>query len=230
MLSLGVDRFAVFNYAHVPWLMRTMRKFDETTLPSAKEKLEIFSYTIDFFTKNGYKMIGMDHFAKPTDELFGAIKKGELHRNFQGYTTKGGADLVGVGLTSIGESQRYYAQNSKDMGSYESAIDSGKLPLERGVELSDDDYLRKRVIMQIMANFSINIKSFEDEFEIDFFDYFKESIESLEQMQKEGLLRIQRDSMQILATGMLLVRNVAMAFDAYMGKYAQNKKSFSKTV
>jgi oxygen-independent coproporphyrinogen-3 oxidase len=101
-IKLDPDRVAVFNYAHVPWLKRTMRKFDETTLPSPEEKLKIFKYTIDFFEDNGYRMIGMDHFAKPQDELFRAIEKGELHRNFQGYTTKGGANLIGIGLTSIG--------------------------------------------------------------------------------------------------------------------------------
>ena len=145
--KLNPDRVAVFNYAHVPWMMKTQRKFDETTLPSPEIKLEIFQYTIDFFEQNGYKMVGMDHFAKPNDELFGAIKKGELHRNFQGYTTKGGANLVGIGLTSIGEGSRYYAQNTKNMALYEEALDNGKLPFERGVNLSDDDYIRKAVIM-----------------------------------------------------------------------------------
>ncbi len=131
--QLNPDRVAVFNYAHVPWLMKTQRKFDETTLPTPDVKLQIFQYTIDFFESNGYKMVGMDHFAKPEDELFGAIEKGELHRNFQGYTTKGGANLVGIGLTSIGEGERYYAQNTKDMKVYEAALDAGKLPFERGV-------------------------------------------------------------------------------------------------
>ncbi|MCK4442710.1 MAG: oxygen-independent coproporphyrinogen III oxidase, partial [Sulfurovaceae bacterium] len=166
--QLNPDRVAVFNYAHVPWLKRTMRKFDETTLPSPEVKLQIFKYTIDFFEKHGYKMVGMDHFAKPEDELFGAIEKGELHRNFQGYTTKGGANLIGIGLTSIGEGERYYAQNTKDMKIYEEAIDSGKLPFERGVKLSDDDLLRKVVIMELMANFHIDIKRVEKEYDINF--------------------------------------------------------------
>ena len=132
-LTLNADRYAVFNYAHVPWLKKTMRKIDETTLPTPEEKLHIMQYTIDFLTSHGYKMIGMDHFAKPEDELFKAIEKGELHRNFQGYTTKGGADLIGVGLTSIGEGVDYYAQNFKEMEEYEAAIDAGCLPFERGV-------------------------------------------------------------------------------------------------
>jgi len=228
--SLNPDRIAVFNYAHVPWLKKTMRKFDETTLPSPATKLAIFKYTIDFFTSNGYKMIGMDHFAKPKDELFNAIAKGELHRNFQGYTTKGGANLIGIGLTSIGEGNRYYAQNTKDMKRYEELIDSGKLPFERGVELSDDDYIRKQVIMELMANFAIDIKRVEKELNIDFKEYFKDSLNSLQEFVDEGLVEISDDKLKVSLTGTLLIRNIAMAFDAYMQKYIGNKKSFSKTV
>ncbi len=228
--ELNPDRVAVFNYAHVPWLMRTMRKFDETTLPTPEEKLKIFKYTIDFFESHGYKMIGMDHFAKPEDELFGAIKKGELHRNFQGYTTKGGANLVGIGLTSIGEGSQYYAQNSKDMHAYETALDEGKLPFERGVVLSDDDYLRKAVIMELMANFHIDIKRVEREFEIDFFAYFAEAIEALQEFVEADLMSIDSDEIRVSPTGSLLIRNIAMPFDAYMQKYTQSQKTFSKTV
>jgi len=228
--QLNPDRVAVFNYAHVPWLMKTQRKFDETTLPSPDVKLQIFQYTIDFFESNGYKMVGMDHFAKPEDELFGAIKKGELHRNFQGYTTKGGANLVGIGLTSIGEGERYYAQNTKDMKRYEAALDAGKLPFERGVKLSDDDYLRKAVIMELMANFSIDIKRVEAEHNIDFKTYFADALEALQEFVDADLVTIKDDKITISTTGTLLIRNIAMPFDAYMKKYAQSKKSFSKTV
>ncbi len=230
VLKLDPDRLAVFNYAHVPWLKKTMRKFDETTLPSPAEKLKILQYTIDFFTDNGYKMIGMDHFAKPEDELFAAISKGELHRNFQGYTTKGGANLIGIGLTSIGEGKRYYAQNTKDMRAYEEAIDSGRLPFERGVVLNDDDFIRKSVIMELMANFSIDIKRVEKEHNINFFDYFSDAIEELKDFEDEGLVEISSDAIKVSPTGTLLIRNIAMPFDAYMKKYIGNKKSFSKTV
>ncbi len=230
IITLNPDRLAVFNYAHVPWLKKTMRKFDETTLPSPAEKLKIFQYTIDFLTSNGLEMIGMDHFAKPEDELFSAIKKGELHRNFQGYTTKGGANLIGIGLTSIGEGSRYYAQNTKDMKTYESAIDSGKLPFERGVVLSDDDYIRKSVIMELMANFSIDIKRAEKEHNIDFFDYFSDAVEALDGFIDEGLVSLDKEHLRVSETGTLLIRNIAMPFDAYMQKYAGSKKSFSKTV
>ncbi|MCH9739902.1 MAG: oxygen-independent coproporphyrinogen III oxidase [Epsilonproteobacteria bacterium] len=228
--QLNPDRVAVFNYAHVPWLMRTMRKFDETTLPAPDVKLQIFRYTIDFFESHGYKMVGMDHFAKPEDELFGAIEKGELHRNFQGYTTKGGSNLVGIGLTSIGEGKRYYAQNTKDMKLYEEALDAGRLPFERGVVLDDDDFLRKAVIMELMANFHIDIKRVEREYGIDFNQYFADALDALQEFVEADLVSIDDTEIKVSTTGTLLIRNIAMPFDAYMKKYAQSKKSFSKTV
>jgi oxygen-independent coproporphyrinogen-3 oxidase len=228
--SLNPDRLAVFNYAHVPWLKKTMRKFDETTLPTPDIKLQIFSYTIEFFENNGYKMVGMDHFAKPEDELFAAIEKGELHRNFQGYTTKGGANLVGIGLTSIGEGVGYYAQNTKDMKLYEEAIDSGRLPFEKGIELSSDDMLRQAVIMELMANFSIDIARVEREHDIVFGRYFADALEALEEFVDGDLVTITDKKISVSPTGTLLIRNIAMPFDAYMKKYGSSKKSFSKTV
>ncbi|MBA1438451.1 MAG: oxygen-independent coproporphyrinogen III oxidase [Epsilonproteobacteria bacterium] len=229
-LTLSPDRFAVFNYAHVPWLKKTMRKIDETTLPRPDEKLAIMQYTIDYLTDNGYKMVGMDHFAKPEDELFKAIEEEELHRNFQGYTTKGGADLIGVGLTSIGEGVDYYAQNFKDMKLYEAAIDAGKLPFERGVVLNEDDLIRQYVIMELMSNFKLDIKRFEKQFGINFKEYFKDSLVQLQTFVDEELIVIDDDKIACSQTGTLLIRNIAMAFDAYMHQHASSKKSFSKTV
>ena len=229
-LTLNPDRFAVFNYAHVPWMKKTMRKIDETTLPLPDEKLRIMQHTIHFLTSNGYKMIGMDHFAKPEDELFKAIEKGELHRNFQGYTTKGGADLVGVGLTSIGEGVDYYAQNTKDMREYEDAIDAGKLPFERGIVLSEDDQIRQFVIMELMSNFKLDIKRFEKLFNIDFKTYFADAIVALKPFEDDELLSMNDDFIECSQTGTLLIRNIAMPFDAYMKKHAANSKTFSKTV
>jgi oxygen-independent coproporphyrinogen-3 oxidase len=229
-LTLNADRYAVFNYAHVPWLKKTMRKIDETTLPTPEEKLHIMQYTIDFLTSHGYKMIGMDHFAKPEDELFKAIEKGELHRNFQGYTTKGGADLIGVGLTSIGEGVDYYAQNFKEMEEYEVAIDAGRLPFERGVFLSEDDMIRQYVIMELMSNFKLDIKRFEKEFNIDFKTYFADAVEALKPFAEDGLLKMDEEHIVCSETGTLLIRNIAMPFDAYMKKHATSQKTFSKTV
>ena len=229
-LSLNPDRFAVFNYAHVPWMKKTMRKIDETTLPRPDEKLEIMKYTIDYLTSNGYNMVGMDHFAKPKDELFKAIKKGELHRNFQGYTTKGGADLIGVGLTSIGEGIDSYNQNFKKMAEYEEAIDAGRLPFERGVVLNEDDLIRQYVIMELMSNFKLDIKRFEKKFGVVFAEYFSDAIEELKPFVEEELITMDAKHIACSQTGTLLIRNICMPFDAYMKKHSANKKTFSKTI
>jgi len=230
MITLNTDRFAVFNYAHVPWLMKTMRKFDETTFPKPEVKLEMLKDTIDFFISNGYKMIGMDHFAKPEDELFKAIQKGELHRNFQGYTTKGGADLIGIGLTSIGNGVNYYAQNFKDLSSWENAIDNGNLPVFKGYKLSDDDILRQFVIMELMSNFSLNIKRVEDKFKINFKIYFNDTLLLLKEFEDAKLIKISDEKIEVFPTGTMLIRNICMPFDAYLNKIPENKRQFSKTI
>ena len=230
MLTLNTDRFAVFNYAHVPWLMKTMRKFDETTFPKPAEKLEMLKDTIDFFTTNGYKMVGMDHFAKPEDELFKAIEKGELHRNFQGYTTKGGADLIGIGLTSIGNGVDYYAQNFKELEAWEKAIDNGDLPVFKGYRLSDDDQLRQFVIMELMSNFSLNIKRVEKQFNINFENYFDDAIKALQEFIEADLINITKDKIEVSQTGTMLIRNICMPFDAYLNKIPEDKRRFSKTI
>ncbi|AXH09700.1 oxygen-independent coproporphyrinogen III oxidase [Malaciobacter halophilus] len=230
VIKLNPDRLAVFNYAHVPWLMKTMRKFDESTFAPASEKLVILKDTIDFFTTNGYKMVGMDHFAKPEDELFKAIEKGELHRNFQGYTTKGGADLIGIGLTSIGNGVDYYAQNYKDLKSYETALDEGILPTFKGYKLSKDDEIRQFVIMELMSNFSLNIPRVEKKFDINFKEYFKHDLPQLNEFIEAELLCINDEKIQVSPTGTMLIRNICMPFDAYLKKVPENKRRFSKTI
>ena len=229
VLTLNPDRLAVFNYAHVPWMKKSMRKIDETTLPHPSEKLKILKYTIDFFEGNGYKMVGMDHFAKPEDELFKALKKGELHRNFQGYTTKGGADLIGIGVTSIGEVEDAYIQNYKDLKNYEKAIDEGKLPVFRGVILNDEDKIRKKIIMEMMANFSLDIKRLQKETGINFFEKFANEIKEMQEFVDEGLVTISDDKIEVSKTGTMLIRNIVLPFDEYF-KRMKNQKAFSKTV
>lgn len=210
--------------------MKTMRKFDESTFAPPSEKLEILKDTIEFFTTNGYNMVGMDHFAKPEDELFKAIEKGELHRNFQGYTTKGGADLIGIGVTSIGNGVDYYAQNFKDLKQYEAAIDNGDLPIFKGYKLSDDDILRQYVIMELMSNFSLNIKRVEETFNISFKEYFNDALEALAEFVEAELVEITEDKIQVSTTGTMLIRNICMPFDAYLNKIPENKRRFSKTI
>lgn len=226
-LLLDPDRLAIFNYAHVPWLKKNMRKFDENTLPSPDIKLQILKFCEEFLEKNHYKMIGMDHFAKADDELFKALQDGSLHRNFQGYTTKGGVDLIGVGLTSISEGVDFYAQNYKDMKEYENAIEAGKLPYERGVKLSFDDRVRKEVIMSLMANFALDIKGVEKKFHINFREYFAKDLKFLKEYK--DFYELSENALKVDETGTLLIRNLAMCFDVYLQKYAE-QKVFSKTV
>ena len=173
-------------------------------------------------------MIGMDHFAKPNDELFGALANGTLHRNFQGYTTKGGADLIGIGVTSIGECKRHYAQNHKDMDEYEKAIDSGKLPYAKGIYLSEEDLLRKSVIMSLMSNFGLNIKAVEEEFGINFFEHFKNELEELKNLSE--FVDISPAKISVNDTGTLIIRNIAMCFDECLKKIPENLRRFSKTI
>lgn len=230
IITLNPDRLAVFNYAHVPWMMKTQRKFDETTFAPPSTKLEILKDTIEFFESNGYKMVGMDHFAKPEDELFKAIEKGELHRNFQGYTTKGGADLIGIGVTSIGDGIDYYVQNFKDLKTYEEAIDSGNLPVFKGYKLNDDDMLRQYVIMELMSNFSLDIKRCEEKFQINFKEYFSDALKALEEFQEAELLTITDSKIEANSTGAMLIRNISMPFDAYLNNIPEDKRRFSKTI
>ncbi|PAF47508.1 oxygen-independent coproporphyrinogen III oxidase [Helicobacter sp. 12S02634-8] len=230
VMTLSPDRLAIFNYAHVPWLKKTMRKIDETTLPTPDKKLAILEHTIAFLATQGYAMIGMDHFAKKTDELYLASQKGELRRNFQGYTTRGFSQTIGIGLTSIGEGRDYYTQNYKDMQSYESALDAGVLPVERGVRLSDEDILRKEVIMGLMNNLKLEFAPIEERFGIDFKEYFKTELASLGEYIEADLVLVDNKGIYTTPTGGMLIRNIAMAFDAYLTKLPTDQHKFSKTV
>ncbi|CAA6800837.1 MAG: Coproporphyrinogen III oxidase, oxygen-independent (EC [uncultured Campylobacterales bacterium] len=228
ILELDPERIAVFNYAHVPWIRKTMNKINEDDLPKTAVKLEILKYTINHLSNNGYKMIGMDHFAKVDDELFKSLQNHSLHRNFQGYSTKSGSNLIGIGLSSIGNGDDYYAQNYKTIPEYENAIDSGKLPLHRGVSLSVDDVIRKEVIMKLMSNFHLDIISFEAKFDIKFFDYFKDGIKQLRELEEENLVEITPEFINVKQTGVMLIRNIVMVFDAYYAN--KTKNTFSKTI
>ncbi|MDO7252371.1 oxygen-independent coproporphyrinogen III oxidase [Helicobacter cappadocius] len=230
VVDLSPDRLAVFNYAHVPWMKKTMRKIDETTLPTPDEKLRILEHTIAFLEKMGYKMIGMDHFAKTTDELYKASIEGELRRNFQGYTTRGFSQTIGIGLTSIGEGKDYYTQNYKDMESYEKAIDNGVLPVERGIRLSNEDILRKEVIMGLMNNLKLDFKTIEEKFHINFTDYFKAELQELSEYVQSDLLNITKEGIYTTPTGGMLIRNIAMVFDEYLQKIPATQRRFSKSV
>lgn len=230
VLTLSPDRLAIFNYAHVPWMKKTMRKIDETTLPSPKEKLKILEFMISFLSSNGYELIGMDHFAKRDDELYRAKMNGELRRNFQGYTTKGFSQTVGIGLTSISEGLNYYAQNYKDLCEYQKALDEGILPTSKGIWLNEEDRLRKEVIMQIMNNLYLDFSKIEKQFDIDFKAYFSNALQSLKPYEEAGLLELAETYLKATPTGGMLIRNIAMEFDGFLEKAPIGENKFSKTL
>lgn len=227
VVSLHPTRLAIFNYAHVPWIKKTMRKIDETILPSPQEKLAILNFTIDFLAQNGYEMIGMDHFALKSDELYIASQNGNLKRNFQGYTAKKHTQIIGLGVTSIGEGHDYYVQNFKDLERYKNALDLGKLPVERGIALTQDDIIRKNVIMRLMNNLRLDTRRIEQKFNINFAQYFSDSLAKMREYIELGLVSVGDNEIKISAEGKMLVRNIVMSFDKYL---AQNEKRFSKTV
>lgn len=229
VISLKPTRLAIFNYAHIPWIKKTMRKIDETILPTPQEKLAILNYTIEFLAQNGYEMIGMDHFALKTDELYIASQNGNLKRNFQGYTAKKHTQIVGLGVTSIGEGHDYYVQNFKDLERYKTALDLGNLPVERGIELTQDDIIRKNVIMRLMNNLRLDIGRIEQKFGINFSEYFADSLTKMREYVELGLVSVGDNEIKISTDGKMLVRNIVMSFDKYMAQKS-GEKQFSKTV
>ncbi len=228
VIELNPDRLAVYSFAYVPWVKPIQKHIDPKTLPSAEEKLSILEMVIDRFQDAGYVYIGMDHFAKPEDELAVAQREGKLWRNFQGYTTRKGVELVGFGATSIGMLYDSYFQNYKTLREYNVSIDEGRLPTFRGYVLTEDDFVRREVIMDIMCNLGVSFSKIEDMFGIDFEEYFEKELEDLRELEEDGLIRIKDRKIEILPVGRLLIRNVAMVFDAHL----RNKKElrFSRTI
>ena len=222
------DRFSVFNYAHLPTLFMPQRRINEEDLPSAAEKLEILQSVIHYLTEQGYVYVGMDHFARPDDELVIAQDKGLLYRNFQGYSTHADCDMVAMGVTAISQVNDIYSQNVRDEESYYKMIDDGKLPLMRGLRLTADDMLRRELITQLICNFKLDINQFMTTQGIDFGQYFEDEIEQLKIMQDDGLLKIDRDAITILPPGRLLIRNICMTFDAHLKDNQKNR--FSKVI
>ena len=228
VLALDPDRLSVFNYAHLPELFKTQRQINAADLPSPDEKLAILSHCIDRLTDAGYVYIGMDHFAKPTDELAIAQANGTLYRNFQGYSTHAECDLVAMGVTAISSVNRCYAQNVKTLDEYAERIDAGELAIFRGVRLDDDDVLRREVITQLICHFTLDMPAIGRQFGIDFRDYFATELAELETMQADGLLELHVDRIDVKPAGKLLIRNICMVFDKYLRQ--QKSQRFSKVI
>ncbi len=231
-IKLNPDRIAVFNFAYVPWLKPVQKNLPVEALPSASEKLAIFHMTIEELTSNGYVYIGMDHFAKPDDELAVAQHQGELHRNFQGYTTKPESELFAFGMTSISMLNDVYIQNKKRIKDYYRAIDQGKLPIDKGVSLSRDDILRRTVIMELMCQFRLSPEDLEEKyhlgFDLDFDSYFSPELPQLKALQGDGLIKVLDDGIEVTPTGRLLIRNIASVFDTYLTRHGD--RTFSQSI
>lgn len=228
-IKLSPDRLAVFNYAHVPWMKKHQALIHPEDLPSPQEKLNILKLTIEKLTSNGYVFIGMDHFAKPDDDLTIALKNKKLYRNFQGYSTHAGCDLYAFGITSISQLKNIYAQNFKTEKEYFKAIDDEKLPILKGYRLTEDDQIRRTVIMKLMCDFELNFSEIENEYKINFKEYFKNSLNSLLEMENEGLVEIKDGKIKVSDMGRLLIRNIAMKFDGFIER-KQGEMKYSRTI
>jgi len=227
VIAAGPDRMSVFNYAHLPELFKTQRQIRSEDLPSPTEKLAILQYTIERLTTAGYVYIGMDHFARPDDELAIAQRQGTLYRNFQGYSTHADCDLVAMGITAIGKVGATYSQNLKTLDGYYSALDAGRLPVFRGIALSHDDRLRREVITRLICHFRLEFTTIESAYGIEFRDYFADELAGLQAMQADGLLTIDANGITVAPVGKLLIRNICMIFDRYL---ASASHRFSKVI
>jgi len=230
IIDISPNRIAVFNYAHVPWLKKHQNVIPPEALPSPDERLNIFKMTIEKLIGAGYEYIGLDHFAKPTDELAIAQKNNTLYRNFQGYSTKAGCDVYAFGLSAISQFQNIYAQNLKNLKDYYSRVDSREAATNVGYRMTFDDHVRKETIMQLMCHLEIDKSDIEAKFDIDFEDYFADDIGKLNVFIADGLLENDVDKIKIVGSGILIIRNIAMCFDAYLEKMMKEKPVFSKTV
>ncbi|MDH3326973.1 MAG: oxygen-independent coproporphyrinogen III oxidase [Gammaproteobacteria bacterium] len=228
IIEASPDRLSVFNYAHLPEMFKPQRRINEDDLPTAAEKLDILKMSFSKLKDAGYVYIGMDHFAKPDDELAIAQREGTLYRNFQGYSTHADCDLVAMGITSIGQVANSYSQNVKKMDEYFELIDAGKLPVYRGVELSDDDLLRREVITQLISHFHLDFSKIEKQFNINFSSYFELEQKALSEMHHDGLIELSDTGITVQPKGRLLIRNICMVFDFYLRQASEQR--FSKVI
>ncbi len=229
IIEVGPDRLSVFNYAHLPQLFMPQRRINEEDLPSPQEKLDILKMTIDRLTAAGYVFIGMDHFARPDDELAVAQRDGTLYRNFQGYSTHADCDLVAMGVTSIGMVGATYSQNVRTPDEYYEQIDAGRLPIFRGIELDRDDEIRRDVITRLICHFTLDFAAVDSRWGIACKEYFASELEGLKSMQADGLLTLSERGIRVQPRGRLLIRNICMTFDKYLAA-KKEQKNFSRVI
>ena len=228
VIGMGPDRIAMFSYAHVPWMKKQQGALARL-IPQGMEKFQIFRAGIGRFTESGYNYIGMDHFARPDDELCAAQRSRTLHRNFQGYTTKTGPDLIGMGVTSISGVDRVYAQSYRGLEDYSASIGDGVLPVMRGTELTDDDVIRRAAIGKILCHCVLDKKEFAAEYGMDFDGYFADELVRLGPLCADGLVELAPDSIRVTLLGRIFIRNIGMIFDKYLQK-PKDRPVFSRTL
>lgn len=227
--ELNPDRLSVFNYAHLPTLSAAQRKIKDADLPTAEQKLDILQETIGSLTDAGYQFIGMDHFARPDDELAIAQREGVLHRNFQGYTTQGDTDLLGMGVSAISMIGDCYAQNQKELKHYYQQVDETGNALWRGIALTRDDCIRRDVIKSLICNFRLDFAAVTALWDIDCQHYFAEDLQLLAPLAKDGLVDVDKKGIQVTPKGRLLIRNICMCFDTYLRQKARMQQ-FSRVI
>ncbi|OHX16765.1 oxygen-independent coproporphyrinogen III oxidase [Chromobacterium amazonense] len=228
-LALDPDRLALYNYAHLPTVFMPQRRIHEADLPPAGVKLDILQDAVKMLTNVGYVFIGMDHFAKPDDELAVALRQGRLQRNFQGYSTHADCDMLGFGVSSIGKIGACYTQNDKTLEGYYAALDQKKLPVVRGLTLDNDDVLRRTIIQGLMCRFSLSVEAIEEIYGINFAQYFTEEMPQIRVFQQQGLLSFDGDFLMVEPKGRFLIRNIAMIFDRHL-RERQTHARYSKTI
>lgn len=229
VLELSPDRLSIYSYAHLPGHFKPQRRINEADLPSADTKLQILQLAIRRLTKAGYVFIGMDHFAKPDDELAVAQRQGRLHRNFQGYSTYAEADLLAFGVSAIGKVGPTYSQNYRTLDEYYDSLDRGVLPVMRGLELTADDLLRRSIIQALMCHFELSIESIEIAHLIKFREYFAAELADLTEMEQAELVEVNDQWITVLPKGRMLVRVIAMVFDRYLRSDRERVK-YSKVI
>jgi oxygen-independent coproporphyrinogen-3 oxidase len=229
VIALDPDRIALYAYAHLPKVFMPQRRIAEADLPTAESKLQIMTLAIGRLTRAGYLYIGMDHFARPDDDLAVAQRQGRLQRNFQGYSTLPEADLLGLGVSAIGRIGPTYYQNQKRLEDYYAALDAGRLPVARGIELLPDDLVRRAVIQALACQFRVSIESIELAYLVDFKKYFSKELEQLKRLANEGLIELSPEWIVVTPQGRLLVRVICMVFDRYL-RERQARAAYSKVI
>jgi oxygen-independent coproporphyrinogen-3 oxidase len=232
IVAMRPDRVAIYSYAHVPWLRPHQKRIDASELPDAELKVELIGAAVDAFGDAGYTAIGMDHFARPDDELAIAARERRLFRNFMGYTNRRAPTMLAAGVSGIGDVAGAYAQNSRKLSSYYRALDDGHFPIERGYALTFDDRLRGHVITELMCNFRVERAVTGRRFDVDFDLYFARELEELQSpgaAVADGLLEVSPEALEVTPRGRLFVRNICMAFDIYL-RHSAERPVFSRTI